>query len=195
MSMSDRNLEKVVGVRTPVAASAGRARRTLDERVFVRFPVLVRAACFMFTRLSPSSRLRRAFVARSLRRFAGAFNRRDFEVLLPFLDPQIKFESIEGPLGGHFPDLPQVHHGHEAYLRMCETVAEGWEGLTFESEEVIDFGDRVFSASHVTGHGRLSGIVLDIPMFQVATLRNGLIVHQRDFAERETALEAAGLSE
>ena len=56
-------------------------------------------------------------------------------------------------------------------------------------------GDRLFGVSHVTRHGGLSGIVLDIDLFQVVNLRSGMIVRQRDFGEREKALKAAGLSE
>jgi ketosteroid isomerase-like protein len=161
--------------------------------MFVRFPGLVRALLFVYARLPPGSRLRRAFTARSLRRFADAFNRRDFDVLLPFLHPEIRFEGAEGPFGGYFPDLPKVLHGREEYRRMCETLVEGWDDLTFRSEEVVDLGDRLFGVSHVTGHGRWSGVALDIPLYQVVTLRHGLIVRQRDFAERDKALEAAGL--
>jgi ketosteroid isomerase-like protein len=186
---------ETVGVRTLVAASAEPTRRTLDERAFVRFPALARALLFVYGRLRPSSRVRRAFTARSLRRFAAAFNRRDFDVLLPFLDPEIRFEGAEGPFGGYFPDLSKVHHGREEYRRMCETLVEGWDDLTYRSDEVIDLGDRLFGVSHVTGRGRLSGVVLDIPLFQVVNLQGGLIVRQRDFAERDKALEAAGLSE
>jgi ketosteroid isomerase-like protein len=184
-----------VGVRTRVLASAEPPRRTLDERVCVRFPALVRALLFVYGRLPPGSRVRRAFTARSLRRFAAAFNRGDFDVLMPFLHPQVRFEGAESLLGGYFPDLPKVHHGREEYRRMCETLIEGWDDLTFRSEEVIDLGDRLFGVSRVTGHGRLSGVVLDIYLFQVVNLWSGMIVRQRDFAERDKALEAAGLSE
>jgi ketosteroid isomerase-like protein len=193
--MVPENEETAVGIRTPVAASVNPTRRTLDERVLLRFPALVRALLFVYARLPPGSRLRRAFTARSLRRFADAFNRRDFDVLLPFLHPEIEFEGAEGPFGGYFPDLSRVHHGREEYRRMCETLVEGWDDLTYRSEEVVDLGDRLFGVSRVTGHGRLSGVALDIPLFQVVTLRNGLIVRQRDFAERDKAVEAAGLSE
>jgi ketosteroid isomerase-like protein len=194
-AMSPQNVAKVVGVRTPVVASAEPTQRTLDERVFVRFPALVRALLFVYARLPPSSRVRRAFTARSLRRFAAAFNRGDLDVLLPFLHPQVKFEGAESLVGGYgFPDLPKAQHGREEYRRMCEAMIEGWDDLTFRSEEVIDLGDRLFGVSHVTGHGRFSGIALDIDLFQVVTLRNGMIVHQRDFGERGKALEAAGLS-
>ena len=192
--MSPHNAAKAVGVRTSVVASAEPTRRTLDERVFVRFPRLVRAVLSVYARLPPGSRVRRAFTARSLRRFTAAFNRGDFDVLLPFLHPQVEFEGAESLVGGYgFPDLPKVQHGREEYRRMCETLFEGWDDLTFRSEEVIDLGDRLFGVSHVTGHGRLSGVVLDIELFQVVNLRNGLIVRQRDFAERDKALQAAGL--
>jgi ketosteroid isomerase-like protein len=163
--------------------------------VLVRFPALGRALCLAYARLPPASRLRRAFIARSSRRFADAFNRRDWDVLLPFLHPEFKFEGAEGPVGGYFPDLPKVHSGPEDYVHMLKTMVEGWEELTLRSEEVTDLGDRLFGVSHVTGHGRLSGIALDIRLFQVVNLRNGMIVRQRDFGERDRALEAAGLSE
>ena len=194
--MSEEKVEKVLGVRTPVVASSQPTRRTLDERLFVRFPALVRALLFVYARLPPGSRVRRAFTARSLSRFAAAFNRGDLDVLLPFLHPEVKFEGAESLVGGYgFPDLPKVQHGREEFRRMCETLIEGWDDLTFRSEEVIDLGERLFGVSHVTGRGRFSGIALDIDLFQVATLRKGMIVHQRDFGERYKALEAAGLRE
>jgi ketosteroid isomerase-like protein len=188
-------LEQAVGVRTPVAASAEPRARSLDERIFLRFPALLRASLFVYARLRPSSRLRRAFTARSMRRFADAFNRRDLDVLLPFLHPDITFEGAESLVGGYFPDLPKVQRGREAYRRMCVTLIEGWDDLAYRSEEVIDLGDRLFGVSRVTGHGRLSGVVLDLQLFQVVNLRSGMIVRQRDFAERDKALETAGLSE
>ena len=193
--MSQEKVEKVVGVRTPVAASVAPTRRTLDERLFIRFPALVPPIAFVYSRLPPSSRLRRAFTARSSRRLAGAFNRRDVDVLLPYLHPEFEFEGAENLVGGYFPDLPKVHRGPEEYRRMFETLFDSWEELELQSEEVIDLGDRLFGASRITGHGRVSGITLDIPLFQVMTLRNGMILRQRDFAEREMALKAAGLEE
>ena len=114
---------------------------------------------------------------------------------MPFLHPEFSFEGAVGPMGAYFPDLSRVHYGPEEYRHMFETLADGWEDLTIQSEEVVDLGDRLFGVSHLTGHGKISGVPLDIPLFQVVNLRNGMIVRQRDFAERDKALEAAGLSE
>jgi ketosteroid isomerase-like protein len=91
--------------------------------------------------------------------------------------------------------MPRVHHGHDGYARMFEGLLEVWDDLALEPEEVIDFGDRVLIAARITGHGRRSGVALDAALFQVLTLRGGLIVRQEDFADRDAALEAAGLSE
>ncbi len=193
--MSEESVELAGGVRTPVATSGEPTRRSLDERVFIRFPALVPPIALVYSRLPPSSRLRRAFTVRSSRRFAGAFNRRDVDVLLPYLHPEFEFEGAESLLGGYFPDLPKVHRGPEEYRRMFETLFSSWEELTLRSEEVIDLGDRLFGASRITGHGRVSGIALDIRLFQVMTLRHGMILRQRDFVEREMALAAAVLRE
>lgn len=78
---------------------------------------------------------------------------------------------------------------------MFEGLLEVWDDLALAPEEVIDFGDRVLVASRMTGHGRQSGVALDTALFQVVTLRGGLIVRQKDFTERDAALEAAGLRE
>ena len=69
------------------------------------------------------------------------------------------------------------------------------DDLELHPEEVIDLGDRLLRVGRATGRGRLSGVALDLPLFQVLTLRNGLIVRQSDFGEREKALQAAGLRE
>ncbi len=144
----------------------------------------------------PYSRLRRAWLSRTVRQGSEAANRRDFELLFVGLDPRIEFEMPESLVGGYVPpDLVGVHRGHDGYLRLWESMVEAWPDLRLEPEEVIDLGDRLLVAGRVKAHGSHSGIALDDPMFQLFTLRRGLVVRQKDFAERDQALEAAGLSE
>jgi hypothetical protein len=78
---------------------------------------------------------------------------------------------------------------------MWEGLIEAWEDLRLEPEEAMDLGDRLLIAGRVKGHGRHSGIPIDQPLFQLFTLRRGLVIRQQDFAERNQALEAAGLKE
>jgi ketosteroid isomerase-like protein len=193
--MSQEGLDEG-GVRTTIVTPAETNRRTLDERLFVKFPVLVRTIGSAYLRLPPGSRLRRALTVRNALRTAVAFNRRDFDVVLHLLDPMVEFEAPESPIGGFLPpDMPRVHHGRGGYMQMLRGLLDVWYDLQLAPDEVIDFGDRVLVGGRITGHGRKSGIVLDAAIFQLVTLRGGLIVRQRDFAHRSAALEAAGLSE
>jgi ketosteroid isomerase-like protein len=194
--MSEENVEAVRGVRTPVTVSSENRRRRLDERIFVRFPALARVSFSVWSNLPPGSRLRRAWLSRIVRQGSEAANRRDFELLFLGFDPEIELELPESLAGGYVPpDLVGVHRGHNGYRRMWAGLMDVWEDLRLEPEEAIDLGDRLLLAGRVKGHARLSGIPIDQPLFQLFTLRRGLVIRQRDFAERSQAIEAAGLSE
>jgi ketosteroid isomerase-like protein len=194
-AMSVENIESVRGVRTPVVVPPENRRRTLDERIFARFPVLVRAIASRWSRLPPRSRLRRAFVSRLMRQGCEAANRRDFDLLFLFLDPEIELELEESPFGGFVPpDLPAVNHGHGGYLRAWEAMIEAMEDFRIELDEVVDFGDRLLTPGRFMGHGTASGAPVTQPIFQVFTLRRGLVIRQEDFVDRDKAVEAAGLS-
>ena len=194
--MSQENVEVVRGVRTSVTVSTEDRRRTLDERIFVLFPALARILLSAWSRLPPRSRLRRAWLSRIMRQGCEAANRRDFRLLLLSIDPEIEYHANESPAGGFvLPDLLGVHRGHEGCLRVWEAMIEAIEDVKVVPEEVIDCGDRLLTAGRGTGHGSFSGVPVDAPLFQVYTLRRGLVIRQEDFADRDKALEAAGLRE
>jgi ketosteroid isomerase-like protein len=48
---------------------------------------------------------------------------------------------------------------------------------------------------HYSGRGRGSGVPFDDRLFDVYTLREGKIIHKREFRDRSSALQAAGLRE
>jgi ketosteroid isomerase-like protein len=194
--MSQENVEVAGGARIPVAVASDNRRRRLDERIFVRFPALAHISFSVWSSLPPRSRLRRAWLSRIVRQGSEAANRRDFELLFLGFDPEIELELPESLIGGYVPpDLVGVHRGHDGYRRMWEGLIEAWEDLRLEPNEAIDLGDRLLLAGRVKGHGRQSGIFVDQPLFQLFTLRRGLVIRQRDFADRDQALEAAGLRE
>ncbi len=166
------------------------------ERFLVRSPVLARLVTLVWSRLPPRSRLRRGLTARLVRQGTEAGNRRDFDVLFLGFDPEIEFQMAVNPdFGFTAPDVVGLHRGQESYRRMLERLTETWEDLAFQPEEVIDYGDRVLCVGRLTGHASHTGIALDGPLFQVVTVRRGLVVRQQDFVDREDALEAAGLRE
>ena len=74
-------------------------------------------------------------------------------------------------------------------------MIDSFEDFRAEPEELMDMGDMMLATIQYTGHGSGSGIPIDVPLFQLFRLRNGLIVWQKDFSDRSEALEAAGLRE
>jgi hypothetical protein len=126
---------------------------------------------------------------------AAAANRRDFELFFLNFEPEFEMSFDESAVGGFVPpDLVGVHRGHEAFLRVWEAGIEAID-LKVDYDEVIDFGDRVLLCGRQLGRGRASGIPVDQPLFQVFTLRRGLLIREQDFTDRDKALEAAGLLE
>ncbi|HEX8856837.1 MAG TPA: nuclear transport factor 2 family protein [Thermoleophilaceae bacterium] len=193
--MSPEDVETLRGVRYRVSLPPERAagRRTLDERLYVRFPVLYRLLAKAMMRLPTRSRLRGKLIVRVSARAVAAGNRRDFDVLLLGFDPRIELR----PLGdwAEALDIPPVFYGHEGYRDVWRTMTEGFGDMWLDPEEVVDLGDYLLAMLTVRGHGSRSGVPLTLPLFQLFRFRDGLVVWQRDFADRDSALEAVRRSE
>ena len=84
--------------------------------------------------------------------------------------------------------------GRDAYRGYMEAFLEGeWASdLTFGARSLREYGDAVIVRFEMTGHGRASGIDLDIRIFQVLHFSDGVIVRVEDFVDRAKALAAAG---
>jgi ketosteroid isomerase-like protein len=105
------------------------------------------------------------------------------------MDPKIEFDASEVPV----LDLKGVHRGVEAVLRFLREWFDAWETTQFEYE-LIDAGDRVVIVLDQRMRGRSTGIEVSLEKFaEVATFRDGLIVHWRLYQRPSDALEAAGL--
>ena len=197
-------MEIVRGVRIALSPLSERAsqRRTLDERLYVRFPALYRLIADRVMRLPPGSRLRRLVLVRFVGRFTAAINRRDFEVVFLGLDPGIEYRPAADQRP---PGWEAVRHGHDGYQEGLRQLIDSFEDLRAEPKEVFDFGDRLVAITQFGGHGSGSGVPVNLTTFALVKLRRGLVVWQKDFsdrskaleaaAQREEALEAAGLSE
>jgi hypothetical protein len=190
--MSQENV--VRGVRYPISLPSERAaqRRTLDERLFVRFPVLYRLLADAWMRLPPRSRVRRMMLARFVGRGLAAVNRRDFDVLFLGIDPGIEYR----PAGDQRPPgMDAVRHGHDGYQEVWRQMIDAFEDFHAEPEELLDLGDLLLATIQYRGHGTGSGVPVNIPTFQLFRLRRGLVVWQHDFSDRSEALEAAARGE
>jgi hypothetical protein len=164
-------------------------RRTVDERVRVRFPSPFRRVGAALLRLPPRSRLRQLILARVMARAYAAANRRDFELVLTFNDgDRYEYRPSTDLLP---PDMETVYHGFEGYRRFWRLWLDAFENIRWDPEEILDFGEKVLVTTRQSGRGSGSGVAVSEPVFQLFTLRRGLVIRQEDFIDREQALRAA----
>jgi ketosteroid isomerase-like protein len=70
-----------------------------------------------------------------------------------------------------------------------------WEELQLEDQQIVEGGEgRVFAAARLRGRGRASDAPVDMPLYELVEIRNGLITKRARFSNRESALKAAGMS-
>jgi hypothetical protein len=89
------------------------------------------------------------------------------------------------------PDAESVFHGHVGYFRLWRYWLDAFDDIHWEPQEVLEFGDRFVVTAEQRGRGSGSGVAVTQPVFQVVTLRRGLVIRQEDFRDRARALEAA----
>jgi ketosteroid isomerase-like protein len=89
---------------------------------------------------------------------------------------------------------PQVQ-GHDAARASLASWESEWDEYEAIFEAFVDAGDQVVVTTRMRGRGRGSGIEVEARLYEVYTLRGGLIIRMDEFAERAEALEAVGLSE
>jgi ketosteroid isomerase-like protein len=85
--------------------------------------------------------------------------------------------------------------GHEALIEWIERWLEPWSSYGEQVKEVIDGGEIMIAAVSMSGRGRTSGVEIRQRFFHVFEMREGRILRMREYLDRNSALEAAGLSE
>lgn len=167
--------------------------RTLDERLAVRFPRLLRFMARRVTRLPLRSRLRRYLVARRTCQGFQGVNRGDLELLLTVYHEDVI--TCFDASGGFIPlDLAGEHRGRDGFRRLFENWQAAWDDLKVEPRELIDAGDRLVVTVDIGGTGKGSGVPAALRYYDVYTLRDGLISRHEMFADRAAALAATGLN-
>jgi hypothetical protein len=136
--MSQVSVEAVRGTRIApetVGEAAGQ-RRTLDERLRVRFPAPFRWLGAVLMRLPPRSRIRQALMARGMARAYAAANRRDFELILTGNDPEAYEYRPSADLLP--PDMERAFYGHAGYRRFWRLWLDAFDDIRWDPEEILD---------------------------------------------------------
>jgi ketosteroid isomerase-like protein len=116
----------------------------------------------------------------------AAHNRGDLDALTEVYDPDAVFETL----------LLGTHRGNEAIRLIFEENQKTLTGYDVVPVELIDSGDQVVAVAEVRGVGPVSQIAMDGDRFAfLFTIKNGRVVREQAFRNRDEALQAAGLSE
>jgi uncharacterized protein len=122
-----------------------------------------------------------------IRSIYEAFNQRNWARALEPTDAD--FEWI--PDGRSFETAIR---GRENVQRFLEDQIETLD-LRVQPEEFFENADQVVAFVRAQGRGQASGVPLDIRIAAIWTFRDGRLVRGEAYAQRDKALEAAGLSE
>jgi uncharacterized protein len=127
---------------------------------------------------------------KAFKRALEAANRRDLEVVLELLDPDVEWHARLPLAGGD-----SIYRGREAVRGF---LLETWDLLAatyFDFPQVLDAGAKVVALGHFGGRGATSGVESKMPFAYVVEFRDGKAVRVRAYLDQDEALQAAGLSE
>ena len=123
-----------------------------------------------------------------VRRFIDAWSAHDREQMLGYLHPDAVFHSAVTNLAG------QTFEGRDEIVAVFDRWEEEWSEIYWEVDEFIDVDDHhVVTLHRVIATGRITGIQTVRELGGLIEIRDGLVVKQWIYLDRDEALEAAGV--
>jgi ketosteroid isomerase-like protein len=119
-----------------------------------------------------------------------AFNRRDLEAFLAFLDAEVEFTPRFDPMEGG-----RHYHGHPGMRDWWQNLIAVFPDFSTAVLGVRDRCDFIVVALRIRAHGQESGAPFDELLWHAAEVRDGKVTWIRAFGSEAEALEAAGLPE
>jgi ketosteroid isomerase-like protein len=175
-------------------SGAQQPRRSLDERIAMRFPRFTAFQARLIARLPPTSRLRKAAFSRSAELGLAAFNRRDLDAVAAFWDPECEYcperQWVEAGL------TEASYRGLEGYRRYVSSVDQVWAGENrLTPLEVFDLGDRVLLLADGDMRAQASGVPLRQEFALLCTLKAGRPVRAQEYYNHAEAIRSAGIAQ
>ena len=168
------------------------SRRTLDQRLAIRFPWLSAAGFRLVTALPPSSRIRQAGLQRTIRMAIEAYNRRDLEAVVASWDPDFVYVPDRKWIDAGL--VSPRYRGFAGYREYVAAADEVWGGANYlKPLELVDLGTRLVVLAEGTMRAQASGVPLTEAYAVVLTLDGGRVVEVQEYFDHATALKAVGL--
>lgn len=121
-----------------------------------------------------------------------AWNARDFDAVIANISPDVEW-TFAG--GAQFPGTDDVYRGHKGVRRFWREFIDPWERIRLEITGTREAGDTLVVFVNFHGVGTGSGVELTVPFVHLLSYRDRKLVRFHAYADRDEALEAAGLSE
>jgi len=128
------------------------------------------------------------YATSGLREAYAAFNRGDIDAAVRILDPEV--EWIEPP---EFPGGGTYHRVNGARQYLAQSRAGAAEVIS-EPEQFIPAGNRIIVFVHARVLPKGSYTWQHVRLADVYTFQNGRAIHMRAFANRDDALQWAGVT-
>jgi ketosteroid isomerase-like protein len=107
-----------------------------------------------------------------------------------YLHEEVELQDYPGIPGGTW------HVGHQGALQWTMNLWESFGDFQLEPQEFIHAGrGRFVCVTDTVGQGRRSGLQLSLTAYAIVTIAEGKVRRIGITADRQEALEAAGLSE
>jgi ketosteroid isomerase-like protein len=178
-------------VRTAIGPDARLPRRrSLDERLFVRWPRAYVALARPTFLLPPDSRLRRGLLRRGVLSGWSAWSRGDIDLMLVRYARDCQFEAVTA---FNVAGVRGSFRGHAGVREWSADLGEAWEQMRMTPLEILDAGDRVVVLGRWHTRGRGSGVEQDSRVGQAFWIERGLVVRDCLFLDWHEALVAAGM--
>jgi ketosteroid isomerase-like protein len=124
-----------------------------------------------------------------VRRVFDLWNRGDRRAVPDSIDPDIEV------VVDYQVDFDGTYRGHAGLGEMMGAFWGEFEDIRSWIDVAIPAGSHVVVGARFSGRGKKSGVEIDMPAWQVWTVRDGKVVRWRIVRTKREALEAAGLSE
>jgi ketosteroid isomerase-like protein len=184
--------DEVEAVRTPLGPDVRlRGRRSLDERLFVRWPGAWATLARVGSRLPPRSRLRRAQLRRAALSGWSAWARGDLDLMLVRYARDCQFEP---PAEYVEAGMRRAYSGHAGAREQAVDLRDSWEQMDITPLEIVDAGDRWVVLGHVHIRGSRSGVEVSSEIGVAYWVERGLVVRECPFFDWAEALRAAGIA-
>jgi ketosteroid isomerase-like protein len=131
-------------------------------------------------------------------------SRQDLELVRSMLET-LNESGVEAALDRIHPDFegvtppelspePDTYRGHEGIRRYFAGFEGVMDEVRWEADELMEApDDRVVAGIRLLTRSVATGLELELPVWQLCTLRDGKVLRIEGFAKREDALRAAGI--